>query len=96
MLVAKADGVVVGVGVLDRCSRDVDRIVRMSVATDARRRGVGSLMLDEILRIAWAAGFRRIELETTATWTDAVAFYAGKGFVPTKLRDGDQHFAIEI
>ncbi len=51
---------------------------------------------DELVRKARAAGYKRVVLETTATWTDTVAFYRQRGFRSLGMRDGDHHFEREI
>lgn len=74
----------------------VGRIVRMSVARDVRRRGLGRRMLQALLAAARARDYGKIVLETTATWKDAVAFYRQQGFRPLGERDGDMHFEKEL
>ncbi len=64
-------------------------IVRMSVATDRRREGLGEQIVGALTATAWAWGCRRVVLETTSTWTDAIAFYRRCGFVITHEADGD-------
>ena len=94
ILVAKVDGVLLGTGILKPCVRGSAEIVRMSVSADHRRCGVGSRILDALLREACRRGCRRVILETTRTWTDAVAFYRARGFMPTEVRDGNQYFVL--
>ncbi len=68
----------------------------MSVARAERRRGIGSAVLGRLLANARAAGFRRIILETTSTWVEAVAFYQKHGFRVTHVREGDMYFALDL
>jgi ribosomal protein S18 acetylase RimI-like enzyme len=96
VLVAKRGARIVGVGVLQPAGAGEGRIVRMSVAGDCRRQGIGTQLLQGLLQAARARGYRRVVLETTATWELAVKFYASRGFTPTELRDGDQHFVLPI
>jgi GNAT superfamily N-acetyltransferase len=95
VLVAKRGARVVGVGVLQPEGAGVGRIVRMSVAGDCRRQGIGTQLLEGLLQAARERRYRRIVLETTASWESAVRFYTSRGFVPTEVRDGDQHFVLE-
>jgi len=77
--------------------RKVMRIVRMSVAKECRRCGVGSVVLRELLRVAkQERGCTELVVETTADWDDAVAFYLHNGFIPQGVRDGDMHFAYKL
>ena len=95
-LVAYLGDELVGTGALLPETGSTCRIVRMSVRTDLRGRGIGSAILDELVRTARTAGYTRIVLETTAAWTDAVAFYRMRGFTSLGVRDGDHHFEREI
>jgi ribosomal protein S18 acetylase RimI-like enzyme len=95
-LVAKAERDIVGCGVLVKECDTVGRIVRMSVSKEHRHKGVGSEVLRALLEAAKAIGYRQIVLETTLTWQSAVAFYESHGFVPVAVKDGDQHFLLEL
>jgi len=95
-LVACLRDEVIGTGALIPEAPGVGRIVRMSVACSQRRRGVGRRILEALLERAQAAGYRRVVLETTATWEDAIAFYRRHGFQKIAIRDGDAHFARDL
>lgn len=71
-------------------------IVRMSVARDDRRRGIGSLVLRRLLDGAKRAGFRQIILETTATWEEVVQFYLRHGFQISHYRGDDAYFVLDL
>lgn len=86
----------VGTGALKRHADGSAEIVRMSVASAWRRRGVGRAIASALLDEARAQGHRRIILETTETWDDAVRFYLGLGFVITHHKNGDVYFALEL
>jgi GNAT superfamily N-acetyltransferase len=45
-----------------------------------RRRGIARLLMSHLEQAAWDAGWREIQLETHANWTEAVAFYQSIGF----------------
>lgn len=47
-----------------------------------RRRGVGRLLLSSLEAACWAAGHRKIWLETHAGWASALAFYQALGYRP--------------
>ena len=53
------------------------------VASEARRRGVGRLLVDEIRALAAAEGATLIELIATSDNANARAFYRSLGFVET-------------
>lgn len=95
-LIAFLDGRLVGTGALIREEDGVGRVVRMSVAKDLRRAGIGRSILEELRRRALQRGFTRLVLETTETWQDAIAFYLRFGFRLVEHRDGDAHFILDL
>jgi ribosomal protein S18 acetylase RimI-like enzyme len=58
----------------------------LNVVGDARRRGVGSALVDAIAAEAVRAGCRAVELEVASHNQRAIDLYARKGFVVTKTR----------
>lgn len=95
-LVARLAGRIVGSGALVPRGDGTAEIVRMSVACDLRRLGVGRRMLQQLVAQARQAGLRRIVLETTETWQEVVAFYLAHGFRITHHADGDVYFALDL
>ena len=99
LLVARLDGRVVGCGALVPRSDHTAEIVRMSVASELRRQGIGQEILVRLCREARQSGHRRIVLETTATWDGVIRFYERFGFRVTHRREGcfggEIHFALE-
>ena len=87
---------IVGTGALIPRTDDTAEIVRMSVAADMRRKGLGRRILQELRHQARLKGFKRLVLETTETWTEVIAFYLQFGFQITHYRDGDVYFALDI
>ncbi|NWF79438.1 MAG: GNAT family N-acetyltransferase [Chloroflexi bacterium] len=96
VLVALLGDRVVGAGVCVPRSPAVGEIVRMSVAGDLRRHGIGRAVLQTLCVRAQTAGLTRIVLETTATWDDAIRFYLRYGFQMTHAKDGDVYFALDL
>ena len=100
VVVAELAGVIIGSGMLVPHADGTAEVVRMSVASGARRIGVGRLILDELRRRAIETGIRRLVLETTAAWDGVVAFYKNYGFSLTHIQDSpfgpDAHFALEL
>ena len=87
---------VVGTGALKRRTDTVGEVVRMSVARDMRRRGIGGLILRSLLDQAKRANMERVILETTATWEEVVRFYQEHGFRVTHHEAGDVYFALDL
>ena len=69
-LVAWFDGRIIGSGALIPKSDQVAEIVRMSVSSEFRRRGIGRQILERLCQEAKALGFQRIVLETASSWLE--------------------------
>ena len=63
-------------------------ILTLGVAVDARRAGLGALLLDAAIRAARAAGARRMFLEVDAGNEPAIRLYRKGGFIDAGLRKG--------
>ena len=85
----------VATGALLPETEGIGRIVRMSVAPDKRRRGIGGLVLEQLVERARANGYHTLVLETTSTWHDAIRFYESHGFRRIGSWDGDTHFVFD-
>jgi len=99
-LVAWHEEKIIGTGALIPRSEQCAEIVRMSVATSMRRRGVGQLVLQKLCQAAREQGFEQLSLETTATWHGVVQFYKQFGFEITHYEESDfgpeAHFLLEL
>ena len=96
LLVACEGSRIVGTGVLKPRDSDAGEIVRMSVAHDMRRSGIGRRILDALIAAGREHGYARIILETTQTWAGAIAFYQNAGFEVTHHQDGDVYFVMDL
>jgi putative acetyltransferase len=73
----------VAVGALKRISEDHGEVKSMHTAPSARRKGIGSAVLQHIIAFAQSRGIKRLSLET-GSWDyfqPAVALYRKHGFV---------------
>ncbi len=65
-----------------------------------RGHGVGSAMLDRLIRFARQAGYRRLELETASVLTTAIGLYERRGFREITNRHGiarcDRAFELDL
>ena len=95
-LVAIFGSEIIGTDALVPEAESIARIVRMWVAQSYRGRGVGTEILEQLLKAASIQGYRRVVVETTAAWADAVEFYKNRGFVPVGVVGDDMHFQLEL
>ena len=91
-LVARMGSEIVGTGALIPYSRDIGQIVRMSVCADLRRMGIGTKILKALVDYGRKKRYKKIILETTETWKDAIHFYEANGFQITHYKKGDVYF----
>jgi len=75
-------GEVLGVGALKRLDERHAELKSMHTCQEARRRGIGRLMLDHLIGVARSSGFRRVSLETGSmeAFAPARSLYESAGF----------------
>jgi putative acetyltransferase len=80
--VLRQDGMPMAMGAIKRIDEAHAEIKSMHVLAEARGRGLSKAMLDHLLAIARADGFRRLSLETgiQSTFVAARALYTRAGF----------------
>lgn len=69
-------------------SLDEGEITNVAVAPGARRRGIGTLLLEEIKKQALLRSVRRIVLEVRVSNADAIRLYEKSGFIRAGIRKG--------
>lgn len=84
-LVAEDAGSATGYAVASYAG-DIAELQRIGVASDARRRGVATALLDAVAAHAPSTGANRMLLEVRADNRGALAFYADRGFVEIDRR----------
>jgi DNA-binding MarR family transcriptional regulator/N-acetylglutamate synthase-like GNAT family acetyltransferase len=86
--IAERDGESVGCIMLVRHSRTIAKLRLLLVDPAQRGQGVGEKLVDECLRFAREAGYRKVMLWTQSILTGARRIYEAKGF---KLVQSDVH-----
>jgi N-acetylglutamate synthase-like GNAT family acetyltransferase len=79
-LVAEKNNRIIATGALIRLSPQTGRIVRVTVAYDHRRMGIGQVIVDHLLNKGRQLNLKRILVETNLDWDEALAFYQDLGF----------------
>ncbi|MFC0503441.1 ribosomal protein S18-alanine N-acetyltransferase [Micromonospora costi] len=82
------DGAVVGYAGLTVAPPDEAWVQNIAVRRDAQRRGIGRLLLEDLLAEAVRLGARRTLLEVAADNAPAQRLYAMYGFEPVGIRRG--------
>jgi GNAT superfamily N-acetyltransferase len=93
-LVAWLEDKIVGTGALVNRSDEFAEIVRMSVVKEMRKKGVGRLILEKLIKISEEKGYQKIILETTNTWHEVIEFYLKCGFKISHEQDGNVYFEM--
>lgn len=96
VIVAERDAVIVGTGALIPAEPGVSRLVRMSVACEARGQGLGKQLVRRLIELARARGDGRVLVETNDDWLDAIALYRSCGFGDERHEDGDIHLVLNL
>jgi len=78
--IADIDGEPVGCIFIEKGSDEIAKLRLLLVDPKARRLGIGSRLVDECIRFARAAGYRKISLWTRSVLVDARRIYQGAGF----------------
>lgn len=78
--VAEVDGEIKGMVGVQRRSDDEAELRRMSVASDARRRGVGRKLLETVEEFCRKCGYARVRLTTHTMLKPAIALYRKNGY----------------
>ncbi len=99
-LVAWLEDEIVGTGAFILEPNGTAQIVRMSVASHQRRKGIANKILEQLVIEAKNLGLQKLILETNSTWTGAINFYKNFGFRITHEEQGDfgseTFFALDI
>lgn len=96
VVIAEERGEIVGCGILIDEDAHTGRLVRMSVRSDQRGKGIGKRLVRALLDQARARGQQRVVCETTEDWNDARALYRSCGFAEIGQWGGDTHFSIDL
>ena len=87
-LLARLDGVPVGVAMTKRYSDTICEMNRGYVRDQARGHGVGRKLVEEILATGKALGYQQMMLEVGPRHTEATALYRSFGFIEAQDLDG--------
>jgi len=83
ILIAYSERRAVGCGAIRQIDQNTAELLRMYVLPSARRRGIGSTLLDALEHEAGEMGADRILLEAGDRQPDAIALYQHRGYTPT-------------
>lgn len=96
VVVAEHAGAVVACGILLYEGDEEGRLVRVSVASTHRRRGLARAVVAELVERAHQRGRSRIHVLTDTPWTSAVELYRACGFTQLDSDGTDTHFVLDL
>jgi ribosomal-protein-alanine N-acetyltransferase len=86
-ILAEIEGKIVGYVLFWFLPQEVD-IHNIAVRSEYRRRGIGRMLLTQVLAVAQSRGSARVTLEVRRSNTAAQRLYQSAGFVTTGVRKG--------
>jgi putative acetyltransferase len=99
-VVENEGGVISGTYGLYPLNEGVAEIRKMYLRPALRGRGLGSFLLDSLLKLAKEKAYIRVELETAGVLKEAIGLYTKKGFKPVQREEMscrcDQVFALSL
>ena len=95
-LIGLIDNSIIATGALIKEEETIGRIVRMSVSKEYRNQGYASKILRKLEEIALDKGYRKILLETTRTWNNAIRFYKSNQYKTKYIDHADVHFEKKL
>ncbi len=95
-VVAELGDEIVGTGAMVPEGPGVARLVRMSVSSRHRRRGIGRDLVAHLVERARERGYEQLLIETNDDWHDAIGLYQACGFVEVVRADGSVHLALAL
>lgn len=95
-LVAESEGSIVGTAGLLFESPDEVRIVRMSVRSTHRRRGIATVLLSALIDEARERSLGALAVRTQPEWVDATSFYTRAGFERFSADEVDVHLRLDL
>lgn len=96
LLVAEQDAQLVGAGALVTLDEHAAQMVRVSVSSAHRRRGIARQIVTTLVNIARQWGFERMEVETNNDWVDAIGLYQSLGFIEHVRDDISVYMALRL
>lgn len=95
-VVGEIEDTIVAAGGLTAVQEDLGRIVRVSVAREFRRKGIGQEIVTYLVEVARRKGYRRLLVETNHGWTDAIALYQRCGFREYDRDEESLHMQLDL
>lgn len=94
-LVATIGDALVGTGALIDEGQGVGRMVRLSVCRQHRRKGIARAIVGGLVVLARRRGLRRLEVETSNDWHEAIRLYTECGFAQYHRDDVSVYLAMD-
>ena len=93
---AEVEGQLAGTGALKTVAPGVAQMVRVSVCSAQRRRGIGRAIVTQLVQAARQRQFERVLVETNNNWSDAIGLYRSCGFHEYARDEVSVYMALEI
>ncbi len=95
-LVGIIENKVVCTGGLVQKNQSTGQIVRMSVAKEYRRQGLGTIVLQRLVNLAKTRGYRKLLVETNHDWHGAISLYRKYDFTEYRKDEVSVYMHINL
>jgi ribosomal protein S18 acetylase RimI-like enzyme len=96
VLVIEQRGALIATGTLLRLEEQRGQLVRISVAADQRRVGLGRVVVGELIDRARSEGIVELQILADTAWSSACELYRSCGFAATNQNDVDTFFRMPL
>lgn len=83
IILAKEDTQVLGCIALKPIGEGICEMKRLYVRPEAREKGLGNQLVDELIDFARKMGYKTMKLDTISSLKEAIKLYRSKGFIET-------------
>ena len=90
LLLGYVDDQPMGIACLKALTDSIGEVKRMYVRPEARNRGLGRALLNQLLEEARQIGYERVRLDTARFMTEAHKLYRGAGFREIEAYEGSE------
>lgn len=95
-IVANCDNTLIGTAALKMIGLTDGQIVRVSVSSAYRRRGIAAALVEHLIAEAMRRGLSKLLVETNKDWQPAIELYRRRGFTEYDRDEGHVYLSLVL